>query len=289
MVALDLCSVYWFFQLQDHAGGQAIWPGPALVMHQVLRLLFCAPLAVHLALSTADVSCCCMRANSRLQNNPLLLAEMERIERGQKHMAALDMSATRLDTPRLHDQESLPAWEASASNAAAQLEHQHCRCVLRRRQVLFEVVHWGGTPVLAATSTHICKSSPRHPSAWLSCCCRIVNLKLGIKHGPAAWKAHNARTAALLSGVKERRERANVRITETNQRRKLQQEKARGTLDRLQESYDKVVAKNVDIEVACRKLDAQVEALLAVHEAAAEAADGGDSAADTGDAAQAKE
>lgn len=57
-------------------------------------------------------------------------AEIERIRKGQRHMQPLDLSATGMGTPRLSQQEDLSAWQASASNAAAQLEHQHNRCAL---------------------------------------------------------------------------------------------------------------------------------------------------------------
>ena len=53
---------------------------------------------------------------------------MARIDKGQRHMQPLDMSATKLDTPRLNQQDDLSAWQACSSNAAAQLEHQHNRC-----------------------------------------------------------------------------------------------------------------------------------------------------------------
>jgi Breast carcinoma amplified sequence 2 (BCAS2) len=65
-----------------------------------------------------------------LQDHPILQGEMARIQKGQKHMQPMDTSRSNLETPRLHDQQNLSAWQASASNAAAQLEHQHNRCEL---------------------------------------------------------------------------------------------------------------------------------------------------------------
>jgi Breast carcinoma amplified sequence 2 (BCAS2) len=53
--------------------------------------------------------------------------EMARIQSGQKHMQPMDISRSNLETPRLHDQQNVSAWQASANNAAAQLEHQHNR------------------------------------------------------------------------------------------------------------------------------------------------------------------
>lgn len=63
-----------------------------------------------------------------MQGHEILRNEMARIDKGQRHMQPLDMSATKLDTPRLNQQDDVSAWRASASNAAAQLEHQHNRC-----------------------------------------------------------------------------------------------------------------------------------------------------------------
>ena len=63
------------------------------------------------------------------------------MDNGQKHMPPLDMTATRLETPRLNEQEDLRAWQKSASNANAQLEHQHSRSAM----------HWG----LCARCLHV--------------------------------------------------------------------------------------------------------------------------------------
>ena len=104
--------------------------------------------------------------------------------------------------------------------------------------------------------------------------CRVANLKLGAKHGPACWKAHNARTAALVKDVKQRLDDANKRILETNQRRKLQQEKAQATLGRLNKNYMDVVAKNVSIETACRKLEDEIQDAHAAQGRAASASNG---------------
>jgi hypothetical protein len=72
-----------------------------------------------------------------MQGSAILRGEMARIEGGKKHMAQLDMSATSLPTPRLNEQEDISAWQASSSNAAAQLEHQHNRCAHCWRTMAF--------------------------------------------------------------------------------------------------------------------------------------------------------
>lgn len=90
--------------------------------------------------------------------------------------------------------------------------------------------------------------------------CRVTNLKLGTKHGGPVWKAHNAHTDALLKDCERRLHATAERITKINQRRKLQQDKARAELDRYAGEYERVLKKNVEIEVACQKLEGEIEA-----------------------------
>ena len=110
--------------------------------------------------------------------------------------------------------------------------------------------------------------------------CRILNLKLATKHGPATWKAHNARTEALVKDCDRRLHAAEARITDTNRKRKLRQEQARGDLERLQAEYTNLLKKNMSIEVACCALKAEVTAL----EAARDGRSGGGDAANGADA-----
>ena len=85
-------------------------------------------------------------------------------------------------------------------------------------------------------------------------------MKLGAKHGPAAWKAHNARTEALIKNCDRQLHEAEKRIQQTGQRRKLQQERAQADLARLQSEYKELVTKNIAIELECRKMEAQLHA-----------------------------
>jgi Breast carcinoma amplified sequence 2 (BCAS2) len=78
----------------------------------------------------------------------------------------------------------------------------------------------------------------------------------------------------LIKDCDRRLRAADVRITVINQRRKLLQEKARGDLERLEATYTSLVAKNVSIEVACRKLEAEVAAAEGAVAAGAGAANG---------------
>jgi hypothetical protein len=93
-----------------------------------------------------------------------------------------------------------------------------------------------------------------------------VNFKLGIKYGPAVWKAHNARTESLVKKCDLRMNAMTMKITSINQRRKLQQEKARVGLERLQAAYTNLVGKNASIVVACLRLEAEIQALTDEHE-----------------------
>ena len=212
-------------------------------------------------------------------------------------MHPLDMSGTHLDTPRLNEQDDVSAWQASSGNAAAQLEHQHSRYARfghkRVRSRLFHCI------LQAAAYSHFSATQPRvtciyaprvttvmlciwHPRCWCRgqrctrfASCRILNLKLATKHGPATWKAHNARTEALVKDCDRRLHAAEARITDTNRKRKLRQEQARGDLERLQAEYTNLLKKNVSIEVACCALEAEVTAL----EAARDGRSGGGGAA----------
>jgi Breast carcinoma amplified sequence 2 (BCAS2) len=75
-------------------------------------------------------------ARARLQDSAVLRGEMARIRKGQKRMPPHDMTMTNLETPRLHDQDNLAAWQAAAGNAGAQLEHQFNRCAC------YACLHW---------------------------------------------------------------------------------------------------------------------------------------------------
>ena len=85
--------------------------------------------------------------------------------------------------------------------------------------------------------------------------CRVQNYKLAVKFGPAVWKAHNARTDVYLKMAKKRLSDVKGEIVKVNQRRKLQQEKAKVTIDRLQKEYHDLVRSNCDIALACKRLE----------------------------------
>lgn len=167
---------------------------------------------------------------------------MSRIESGTRSMPPLDTSRTALDTPRLHSQGDPAAWRTSADNAAAQLEHQYHR--------------FGGTPLAARDSS--CLTSLLQDYRLCVAVCRIENFKLGLKLGPAVWKAHLARTDMLVGSSEKRLRDVEARITKVNQRRKLQQERTRLQLQRLQTTYAELVGKNSQIILACDRLEHQL-------------------------------
>jgi pre-mRNA-splicing factor SPF27 len=167
--------------------------------------------------------------------------EMKRIESGVTKMPALDETRMGLEPPRLHDQQDPAAWKASADNAAAQLEHQHHRCVTRMP----------------------CADRKQEPSVtvsfWLF---RVANFRLGVKFGPAVWKAHSARTDVYAKTVEKRLRDTEAEITKVNQRRKLQQQQAGQSISRLAKAYDELVQRNGEIAVACAQLEAKIAEFL---------------------------
>lgn len=60
-----------------------------------------------------------------IQKNPLLAAEMARVE-AQQPLAAIDNLRYQLPSPTSNDA-TVKDWKASLQNAYAQLEHQHLR------------------------------------------------------------------------------------------------------------------------------------------------------------------
>ena len=99
----------------------------------------------------------------------------------------------------------------------------------------------------------------------------MLNLNIAVKHGPAVWKAHNARTDALIKDLDRRLHATEVRITDTNRKRKLRQEQARGELERLHAEYTNTLKKNIAIEIACRKIEDEAAAAEGASDAGAAA------------------
>lgn len=167
--------------------------------------------------------------------------EMKRIESGVK-MEPLDETRMSIEPPRLHEQQNPDAWKKCVDNASAQLEHQHHRCDLI------------GVQLTQATSA-------RHELVLNSHfnLCRVQNFQLAVKFGPAVWKAHNARTDVYINMAEKRLREVKAEITKVNQRRKLQQEQAKVTLDRLSKEYNDLVQRNIAIALACKKLEMQKE------------------------------
>lgn len=166
-------------------------------------------------------------------------AEMKRIEAGVK-MEPLDVTRMSIEPPRLHEQDSLEAWKKCVNNASSQLEHQHHRCAHH----------------LTVLGTNDCPAVQRRD---LSFTCRVQNFKLAVKYAPAVWKAHNARTDVYMKKADSKLKEVKDEITKVNQRRKLQQEKEKLTLDRLSKEYQDLVQNNIKLAVACKKLELDKE------------------------------
>lgn len=90
-----------------------------------------------------------------------------------------------------------------------------------------------------------------------------MNLELALKYAPNLWRAHNARTAAIAQQLEKQSEELAAEITRTNQRRKLQQLAAASELEMAETVYYGLTKKNVEIEVACQTLQAEIEVLEA--------------------------
>ena len=63
-----------------------------------------------------------------LQNNPLLAAELARVENHER-LNAIDTTRFSLPPPPNPETATVEDWEAALKNARAQLEHQRLRCV----------------------------------------------------------------------------------------------------------------------------------------------------------------
>ena len=63
-----------------------------------------------------------------LQKNPLLAAELARVENHER-LNAIDTTRFSLPPPSNPETATVEDWEAALKNARAQLEHQRLRCV----------------------------------------------------------------------------------------------------------------------------------------------------------------
>ncbi|KAI8466280.1 MAG: breast carcinoma amplified sequence 2 [Monoraphidium minutum] len=165
---------------------------------------------------------------AKFEGHPLLQAEYERV-RARQPMPPLDITRFRLDPPPMAKRGDVGAWRSALDNAGAQLEHQLNR---------------------------------------------ISNLELLLKFGPNAWRAQvqlsGAAAKQLEAQLTETRKQARAwggggagRIDALNRERKVQQMAAGMELRRLEDEWANAVRKNLEICMACEKLEAEVAMLAA--------------------------
>uniref|UniRef100_A0A7R9VI47 Pre-mRNA-splicing factor SPF27 n=1 Tax=Chlamydomonas euryale TaxID=1486919 RepID=A0A7R9VI47_9CHLO len=102
---------------------------------------------------------------------------------------------------------------------------------------------------------------------------RIANLELLLRHGDKTWRAQGQLVDSLVSQFKSQLAELQAAVAAVNSERKLQQTAAGGELRRAEMTYYEMVHKNLQIEVACNKLEAEVAALREAHPDAAAAWD----------------
>ena len=89
----------------------------------------------------------------------------------------------------------------------------------------------------------------------------LLNLELLLKFGPNSWRMHNEALAAYVARLQAQLAGVRRAVDELNRERKLQQHAAGAELAKLDAEYRGLVAKNAEIEGACRGLEAEVTAM----------------------------
>lgn len=134
--------------------------------------------------------------NVNLQKNPLLAAELARVENHQR-INAIDTTRFSLPPPPNPETATVEDWEAALKNARAQLEHQRLRCVSLQPFRVF--------------------------AKYLSMARRNTNGTLLQQYGANAWKVHNYRLEMVGKHVERVIEEMNEQIAEVNRSRKNSQ------------------------------------------------------------------
>ncbi|KAL3699029.1 hypothetical protein R1sor_017051 [Riccia sorocarpa] len=90
---------------------------------------------------------------------------------------------------------------------------------------------------------------------------RLENLELMLKYGTNAWRAHNQYLEAFNARLQHIIRDHSQEIETLNRERKSNQLAAAAELSRLGTQWKELTQKNIDIEDACLKLEAEVERL----------------------------
>merc|ERR1711934_1261795 len=90
---------------------------------------------------------------------------------------------------------------------------------------------------------------------------RIENLDLMSEHGPMAWRMYNVSLEATHAGVKKKLEETKKEIEEVNKRRKIEQTEGGLKVRELEQQWEELMKKNLNIDAACQSLDRDISAL----------------------------
>jgi pre-mRNA-splicing factor SPF27 len=92
---------------------------------------------------------------------------------------------------------------------------------------------------------------------------RIANLELLLKFGPNAWRAQAQLSGAAAKQLEARVTDLHKRVDALNRERKVQQMAAGAELRKLEDEWASAVRKNLEISLACERLEAEVRMLAA--------------------------
>ncbi|KAG0795371.1 hypothetical protein G6F62_005063 [Rhizopus arrhizus] len=89
----------------------------------------------------------------------------------------------------------------------------------------------------------------------------MFNLELLSKYGANAWRVHNYQLETYLEYIKNNTERVRNQILNTNKERKMEQTQAAETLASLENKWSDLISQNLQVEIACAALEAEVNEL----------------------------
>ncbi|KAH7432794.1 hypothetical protein KP509_07G040900 [Ceratopteris richardii] len=90
---------------------------------------------------------------------------------------------------------------------------------------------------------------------------RLENLDLMMTYGSDAWKTHNQHLEAFAASLQKMVKEYKEQIEELNKRRNISQQAAGAELIRLAVQWKELCMKNIDIENACAKIEAEILSL----------------------------
>ncbi|KAG1052861.1 hypothetical protein G6F43_005027 [Rhizopus delemar] len=89
----------------------------------------------------------------------------------------------------------------------------------------------------------------------------MFNLELLSKYGANAWRVHNYQLETYLEYIKNNTERVRNQILNINKERKMEQTQAAETLASLENKWSDLISQNLQVEIACAALEAEVNEL----------------------------